>query len=398
MKNIILITILLFAYLKVFTQIILSNDPIPNDKILAIEPLIGFHPIIDSYSPIVCFDGKTGLWAISYDSLNLYSNIITKKFGADSLPQMTYNDSMINIDRLFSLSHMAKNKTWLMAGLTHTEKRMLATCEIATSCIFENTEMIYLPKKTASIFQKSGNWIAFDPEKLDPIIDAFDEVGKLSSYNKNEYPIMVTSNNVVENFTKLNSLKIPKELTQIQFGKVTYGVPVVTSAAEEQMNIPESILKRGNVYVVKFAVSFAEIDPSKIESIFFSVKGNSSIFALELIPLKYGTEMNEEITSNTPNLSINGIEIGTFYEKSISYKYIKPTIIGSGLQESNYLWIMKEQAISEGSQRFIAILLVPNNQKKCSIEMQVYAKQKGWLPLVSGSTFFTQPHNFILEF
>jgi hypothetical protein len=168
--------------------------------------------------------------------------------------------------------------------------------------------------------------------------------------------------------------------SQIFEGHVSFGTPVVTTAKEEGMMIPRSLTQRGEVYIVRFAVSFAKIHLKIIEQLSFSVTGTANMIALELIPFKFDKETSITKTVSSPNIKIkygeNAVELGEFYKKQVVYKVLKPTIVANGLQESTFAWYMTDDAVHQGANQFIAILLVPKKEKSLTVNLEAGAKTK----------------------
>ena len=104
------------------------------------------------------------------------------------------------------------------------------------------------------------------------------------------------------------------------------------------------------MYWVEFALSPGDDFASRSTELFFSVVLNDpSSIALELVPLRYGT--NSKVTTNlqSPDVSVesagNRISVGKVYEQTIEYSYLKPTILATGLRDSSFGWIMKDDMV-----------------------------------------------------
>jgi hypothetical protein len=183
-------------------------------------------------------------------------------------------------------------------------------------------------------------------------------------------------------------------------GFASFGRPLVTTAEEEKLVIPKSIAAEGDIYMVKFAVSFrfeeALIRIEDIQRLAFSVTGPVEILALELIPLRFDREMSITKIASSPEIKVqhgpNAMEIGKVYEQQIVYKILKPTIVAEGLQESAFAWSMADEAVQLGAKRFIAILQVPKGTKSITVQFQASAITKSsWM--AQGNIISTAPES-----
>jgi hypothetical protein len=176
--------------------------------------------------------------------------------------------------------------------------------------------------------------------------------------------------------------------TETVVGLASFGKPILTTIKEEGMVIPHSITTRGDVYVVRFAVSFSGINIESIEQLSLNITAQEGIIALDLIPLKFDKEISITKNMSSPNIKLKygetAVELGEFYKKQIVYKLLKPTIFASGLQESKFSWYMSDESINQGASQFIAILLVPKKEKSLHTILQAGARHK--------PTWFTGRH------
>src|SRR5439155_25608786 len=84
-------------------------------------------------------------------------------------------------------------------------------------------------------------------------------------------------------------------------GYVSFGKPISTTIKEEGMIVPRSLTKRGDVYIVRFAISFLVPSISSFEQISFNVTVKEKVVAIELIPLKFDKETSIIKTTSSPD-------------------------------------------------------------------------------------------------
>jgi len=159
-------------------------------------------------------------------------------------------------------------------------------------------------------------------------------------------------------------------------GKVTFGKPTVLNAKDARLDVPATVLKDEDVYAVYFAASVRDLKMDEFESFTVGISPKAESVALDLIPLRYETELTYKTTSGAPSIKVGSVEIGSVYQKQIILKSLKPTITAFGLQEQNFSWSLTGDAMQLGSMRFVAILGVPKRLSQLPIEIYAQAKYR----------------------
>lgn len=76
---------------------------------------------------------------------------------------------------------------------------------------------------------------------------------------------------------------------------------------------------------------------------------------------------------------------------------MKPTIIGTGLQASEFGWVLSDEMVDMSAKRFIAIIAVPKRTKKLELEMVVNAKMNTLMDYFFTDTASSRPVSFVSE-
>lgn len=186
----------------------------------------------------------------------------------------------------------------------------------------------------------------------------------------------------------------------VTVGKITFGRPIYRFADELGFSFPESINRNYKVLWVELTVTYRDIEPNDIEEISFNVSLPEDQFAIEMFPLRTGIDMEVGETTKSPDVTVGGKELqfslGTFYEKNLVFKYLRPTVIGFGLRESEFSWTLKDEAVSVGSHRFSALIAAPKKIKKIKLDISAHVKTKDRL-LIDGKIATTQVKEFRYE-
>ncbi len=131
---------------------------------------------------------------------------------------------------------------------------------------------------------------------------------------------------------------------------VAIGHPLILRAEEKGLKLPSSISDVFDVYWVQLAVNPREDLRGKVDelSFFVSLKTPDSE-ALDLVPLRYGTTQDVKTDTGIPETKIKAgdfsVSLGQIYSQEISYKTLKPTIVGTGIQDSEFGWSLTDEMI-----------------------------------------------------
>jgi len=186
-------------------------------------------------------------------------------------------------------------------------------------------------------------------------------------------------------------------VTAVHLTTVAIGKPLILTAEEKGLRLPPTISEAFDVYWVQFAVNPRSDLRGKVDelSFFVSLKTPNSE-ALELVPLRYGQERDIKSETAIPEVKIEankiGVSVGQIYSQEVSYKTLKPTIVGTGIQDSEFGWSLSEEMIDMSGKRLIAIVGVPKSTPKLDLEMIVTTRTNpsNW-GFVQGNVASTEP-------
>ena len=168
------------------------------------------------------------------------------------------------------------------------------------------------------------------------------------------------------------------EATRAIIAPVSFGKPLVYTDQEKSLQIPNSIDRQYDVYWIEFAISLRNLQGEDFDQATFHVMIPDDSIALELIPLSHGIEQTVTDKAATPTIGVarGGVEVklGEFFSHTVAYTTLKPVIIANGLQESQFSWNLKGEAVNSGSKRFVAILGVPKGSVSLVTQLALAAK------------------------
>lgn len=217
--------------------------------------------------------------------------------------------------------------------------------------------------------------------------------------------------NIGESFASLKS-RVDKysdleKALLFKAGEITFGRPIIYKAKEKSLQLPDSIKNSMDVYWVDLAFTFRQVTADDLAEMAINYAVPEGWVALELIPLHYGHEVATETRTQSPDISVNvagvGITVGEFFQRTVAYSYIKPTISAFGLREGKFSWALRDEAVNAGSHSFAAIIGVPKGTARFEVAMSAHVRLKkpsilGMGMGTSATLAGTAPQLFTIDF
>lgn len=191
------------------------------------------------------------------------------------------------------------------------------------------------------------------------------------------------ANSVMDQASFKLPIKDAKEL-YVALGAATFGTVRMQSAEEVGLKVDDNIAKISDTYLLRFAVTFYDLPTNNLDEISFRVKCANECTAWELAPSRVVKQDEETTSLNTPKIGFEGFEIGEFFRKQIVSKSIKPQVIAYGLQENEFSWSLKDDAIQSGSNVFAAAISVPKGTTILQLDRSIAVKTTHFAGLVEG--------------
>ena len=202
----------------------------------------------------------------------------------------------------------------------------------------------------------------------------------------------------VSNGVQLASLDLPTAASLLlKEGEAGIGKPLVFTSAEKQLKVEPSLLRTYDIYWLQLAVSPSEDLVDRSTELRYDVSIETpNCMVMALVPVIVGTEVSTSDKVNAPSVKVGEVEVGEMFSRTIEYKYIKPTILGHGIQTPSFGWIFKDDALDASAKRLFVVVGVPKKAKQIETKMQFAAKLKTYGGLASewgstGQTPYTVP-------
>lgn len=129
-------------------------------------------------------------------------------------------------------------------------------------------------------------------------------------------------------------------------------------------------------------MTWRELPRNDLDELGFSVKIPPGAIALALMPFRYGVQVSEKSeTKISPEIEAEGVKVslGEVFGREVSFNYLRPTIRAYGLQESQFSWTMRDQAVQPGAEQFVCVVGVPKQSKEIALTVSAFAQwSAGW--------------------
>jgi hypothetical protein len=361
-------------------EIIIDNTPFNTLNAPIAQPVIAIRPIAD-ISPVV---------AANLSDFHISKTLIinsAKQFPeiTDTAAALGYDLDSVTFDQLREVIDRSgyRNKYLYRPGQFTTYSSNVVTSDISsdwrywdatTITNFVSTGVINTSDVTLRRYgDKNIETVRLNKDYAPILSHLYEYLGMARSQPiPNVAPWLVSLQDDVRQYTPLQ-----ESLLQ-SIGEITFGIPIVYSASEKGLAIPESLRKKYDVYWVDFAVTFRGMNPKGLAEMVVNYALPEGSVAIEIVPLEYGVDESHQESVNAPDVGIDyggaKITVGEFFKTTVSYKYLRPTVIGYGLGQRTFSWQLEDEAIRSGSHRFAAIIGVPKNTHEVDIAMSGHVR------------------------
>ena len=90
---------------------------------------------------------------------------------------------------------------------------------------------------------------------------------------------------------------------------------------------------------------------------------------MAIVPERVGTEINVTDKASVPTVKVADVEVGEMFSRTIEYRYIRPTILGHGVQTPSFGWIFTGELLDASVKRMFAVIGVPKGTKEITDEI-----------------------------
>lgn len=156
---------------------------------------------------------------------------------------------------------------------------------------------------------------------------------------------------------------------QAPAGRVGFAQPVVASARAKGLGKPAHIPADLRVVWIEFAFRVQGVAAARAASLTFQVRAPPRCTALNLVPFLV-TE------GSLAGRGHAGVPVGRVLSREVVFRSLAPTILGDGLQENVYSWMLTGPAIAWAPKRFAAVMAVPAERTALPLKLAVTLRLK----------------------
>jgi hypothetical protein len=189
----------------------------------------------------------------------------------------------------------------------------------------------------------------------------------------------------VSNAIQQATLNLPVAVaTLITEGDAGFGKPLVFTAAEKSLKVEPSLLRTYDIYWIQLAISPTEELIQNINELRYDITiDNPNVLAMTIVPERVETEIKTTDKAAAPTVKVGDVELGEMFSRTVEYQYIRPTILGYGLQTSSFGWIFTGESLDASAKRMFAVIGVPKGTKEITATFQLAAKVVKFMRLAS---------------
>jgi hypothetical protein len=93
-----------------------------------------------------------------------------------------------------------------------------------------------------------------------------------------------------------------------------------------------------------------------------------------------------------------GVSVGQVYSQEVTFKSLRPTIVGTGLQAADFGWSIRDEMLEMSAKRLIAIIGVPKNTLNLELQMVITMKTKAkYFGAIQGDVASGRPQSFTAD-
>jgi hypothetical protein len=419
-------------------QEVVTNEPLAKSEVIATLPLFALRQLpVDQV--IIPADDQKNEWVLSASAAvgsalsskksskaelesfkNFYGELVNKNPSRDQWlsPENSAAKKAIDLwqqDYTKKSAEFAKNIRWpdTQGIQDDTLRKSLLNSFIPKA---ENGSKDYPP---AAMFNEKGGKIGItytDPDAVGYIL----ALNKIIKNNEKDHPVAATDTSpedflldhkfatnilktyksietayafktdtdrlpVVSNAIQQATLNLPvAAATLITEGDAGFGKPLVFTAAEKSLKVEPSLLRTYDIYWIQLAISPTEELIQNINELRYDITiDNPNVLAMNIVPERVGTEINNTDKAAVPTVKVGDVEVGEMFSRTVEYRYIRPTILGYGLQTSSFGWIFTGESLDASAKRMFAVIGVPKGTKEITATFQLAAKVVKFMRLAS---------------
>lgn len=376
-------------------QMVLGEEEPTSKQVLSTVPFVGFRKTSDEF-----FDANTSAQRQGIPANLFISSAQKTKAVMQTLDESGTSASKATLDDLWTASLTTKQKLAMWPRPKDDKVGWSKDYQGYDPTLFvglAGTEVF--PSKKPATYMAAINgggeteWIAADQSAFKTWAKAY----------RNLYPAWtLPATESQKRFVQVNdtfaSLPKLKSVLRFETGHVTFGQPQVSTPKIQGIEVNARLPKGDLRYAVILAVTFRDLGDIAIRDIAeltFAAVVLEKALAVALLPLRFDKIVEQEQTLAVPEIKLQygpaAVSVGKIAEEHIVFKSLKPTVVASGLQESNFSWSMRDDAIHLGSHRFVAVLQVPKGTSSLILQLSARAITSSKYIFWQGQTIATEP-------
>ena len=232
------------------------------------------------------------------------------------------------------------------------------------------------------------DFIEFDSDVAMDFLTVYAGLNSLANYEAARVPVTFDQfDNALQQHSELYAV------AKLPIGDVEMGMPIVLDPDGVGIEVPDSWTSGYTVKLMLFAITVRDYLDG-VEKIDITIKLPRDCIAFDLMPVSYvGDPM-----STAGDVETQSVLIETIFGGGIEYqRRLKPVIEAHGLQNNEFGWRLRGEALSFGTTRLAALIRAPKASREVSMESAfVLRGPDRWI--VEGSIGISEPEVHVISF
>jgi hypothetical protein len=408
-------------------QEVVTNDPLTKKQLIATLPLLSLPKLPIDKVITATNDKNTNTWMISVPaaiSSVLASDQLPKglKQVVNGIPKGEWDTKTWQPNQTEAMTSALEH--WKTEYLSSGSATPFSNSTHATDGTeFKSQLTSILPRATAR-WEKSepivfldGSRADVNPAAIERILTA-NRVMEETNYSQNErnnnyvsstslslntrfandiqgayFPIMAMSNMTtdVDRLSAANSaiqeaLADPSVATSllINVGEAGLGQPLPFTAKDKSLTVEPSLVRRYDIYWIDLAFSPSEELLGNATELRYDIAMlDNDTIALDLVPMRFGHEVEQKDGMSVPGIKVGEIEVGEMFSRTVEYRHLVPTVLSHGLLTQSFGWTFTGDSLDASAKRMFAVIGVPKGTKQVKTKITLEAKCRTYVGFAS---------------
>jgi hypothetical protein len=167
-------------------------------------------------------------------------------------------------------------------------------------------------------------------------------------------------------------------------GEAGLGQPLPFTAKDKSLTVEPSLVRRYDIYWIDLAFSPSEELLGNATELRYDIAMlDNDTIALDLVPMRFGHEVEQKDGMSVPGIKVGEIEVGEMFSRTVEYRHLVPTVLSHGLLTQSFGWTFTGDSLDASAKRMFAVIGVPKGTKQVKTKITLEAKCRTYVGFAS---------------